>query len=118
MGIRKELAAIATAMIVSESVNAASLSKCTTGEDASVEDISSVNWPSSWRFTLDPGDACYHTTFMTSYAWWPDDQEILTKTQNYVIPATSSEECMPDESNLDYSKGDKLYTVQSAWPHT
>ena len=70
-----------------------SLSECLTGEDATITDISTVDWTAAYSLKLDPGDACYHTTFTTSYAWWHSSQAINVKTQNYRHPTGSETEC-------------------------
>ena len=57
-----------------------SLSECLTGEDAAITDISTVDWTAAYSLKLDAGDACYHTTFTTSYAWWHSGQAITVKT--------------------------------------
>ena len=95
-----------------------SLSECLTGEDATIRDISSMNWSSAYELALDAGDSCYHTTFSTSYAWWEDSQAITVKTQNFRHPAGSETECQPAEDNLDYYSGTQLYTSQSSWPYS
>ena len=57
-----------------------SLSECLTGEDATITDVSTVDWTAAYSMVLDPGDACWHTTFTTSYAWWHSSQSISVKT--------------------------------------
>ena len=94
-----------------------SLSECLSGEDAEVTDLSSNNWSASYSLRLDPGDSCYYVTFMTSYAWWFETQQITVKTQNYRHPSGSEIECQPAENNLDYYAGTQLYTSQSEWPY-
>ena len=57
-----------------------SLSECLSGEDAEITDISSINWTAAYSLKMDPGDACYHVTFTTSYAFWESNQSITVKT--------------------------------------
>ena len=95
-----------------------SLSECLSGEDALIEDISTLQWPHAYSFKIDLGDSCYYTTFHDSYAWWHSSQEIQVRTQIYEHPTGSLDECQPGESNITYNKGTILYTSQSAWPYT
>ena len=88
-----------------EAQDLGSLSECMTGEDATVRDISTVDWSAAYELTLDPGDSCYHTTFSTSYAWWHSSQAITTKMQSYRHPAGSETECISSETNIDYYAG-------------
>ena len=46
------------------------------------EDISSINWPESWRFNLDAGDSCWFLARMVSYAFWEDSDDITTKIES------------------------------------
>ena len=88
--------AFAVAAFASRAYAVGSLSECMSGEDADIKDISTNNWSASYELTLDPGDSCYHVTFSQSYAWWASSEQITVKTQNYVHPVGSQDECQPD----------------------
>ena len=95
-----------------------SLSECLSGEDATkTEDLSTPNWPASYRFRLDPGDSCYYLAHMTVKVDWESSQHITVKTQTYRHPVGSEVECQPDQDNLDYYANDELYTSQTPWPN-
>ena len=105
---------LATAMMLWRATEAlGSLSECLTGEDATITDISSMDWTAAFELKLDAGDSCWHVTFTTSYAWWHSSQAITVKTQNYRHPAGSETECQPAEDDLYYYSGTQLYTSQS-----
>ena len=111
MSMKIQAALAASLLLFSRTAEAlGSLSECLSGEDAQISDISTVDWTAAYRLKLDPGDACYHTTFTTSYAWWESNQAITVKTQNYRHPAGSETECQAAEDNLDYFAGTTLYT--------
>ena len=104
------IAATISMMVWRTSLALGSLSECLTGEDATITDISTVDWTAAYELKLDPGDACWHTTFTTSYAWWHASQSVDVKTQNYRHPTGSETECQPAEDNIDYYAGTTLYT--------
>ena len=74
------MAATISMIVWRTSLAVGSLSECLTGEDATITDISTVDWTAAYSLNLDPGDACWHTTFTTSYAWWHASQSVEVKT--------------------------------------
>ena len=106
------MAATISMIVWRTSLALGSLSECLTGEDATITDISTIDWTAAYSLVLDAGESCWHITFTTSYASWDEHQQydVFVVTQNYRHPTGSETECQPAEDNIDYYAGTTLYT--------
>ena len=69
------------------------ISACTSGEDAAIKRIDTVDYPMSFELDLDPGDGCYHLVFNTAFAIWPDTSRISAAVARYSPPADHETAC-------------------------
>ena len=73
---KQSFLASALAVMATKVYAAGSLSECLTEEDATLVDISTVQYSMSWEMTIDPGDSCWYLTFNTAYATWDSDADV------------------------------------------
>ena len=100
---------------------------CLEGRDAEILSIATVDWPVSWKITLDPGASCSYVTYSSSYIRWESDAAISVKYQLYDAPTETEEgedmECPApaEDAVIDwepYLQRSPMYTVQTEWPYT
>ena len=107
----KKLSTTAAALaVISDSVLAQDENKeireCLEGVDVEIMSIATVDWPVSWKITLDPGAECFYTTYSSSYIRWEADAAISVKYQTYDAPMETEEgedmECPRPEIAADW----------------
>ena len=100
---------------------------CLEESDATIESISTVEWPVSWRITLNPGATCSYVTYSSSYIRWESDAFISVKYQTYAAPMETEEgaeiECPAPAADAalewePYLQRSPMYTIQTEWPYT
>ena len=99
-----------TLAVISDSVLAQDENKeireCLEGVDVEITSIATVDWPVSWKITLDPGASCSYVTYSSSYIRWESDAAISVKYQLYDAPTDTEEgedmECPRPETMKDW----------------